>query len=290
MRVFLFLFLTSFIAQSQTFQLEGKIIDKLTKEPVAYANISFVKGSLGISSQENGSFSLEIPTKKLKEKVHISCLNYKDTIVFVNQIQQKTIGLQPKIYNLNEVVLSKKKTQKITLDKVKRRVFPMHSSNLKMIAKYFPNSLKGEYFFDKIKVHFARRASRKAKFRIRVFSVDEKTGKPKDDLLHKSIPVKIKEKQREVELDISFLDIEVPKKGFFIAFEKLLIPENKYFYRNHKNKKSIYHAPIIGMTKTKEIKSADCKIYLFNKGSWWESPKISEGDKWVPAISVTLTD
>ena len=43
----------------------------------------------------------------LKSKLHISCLNYKDTIVNAIDLYQKIVYLEPKIFVLNEVVLKK---------------------------------------------------------------------------------------------------------------------------------------------------------------------------------------
>lgn len=121
-------------------QLTGEILNKENKEIVAYANISFLDSIDGVSSNKEGRFSLEIEKKLMNKKVHISCLNFKDTIVFARDLQNKILFLKPKNYVLNEIVISKKRNEKIILDKVKRRVIPMYSGgSVKMIAKYFPN-------------------------------------------------------------------------------------------------------------------------------------------------------
>ena len=62
----------------------------------------------GISSTEKGTFELDILQKDLDRKVHVSCLNYQDTIVVAKDLQNKTIFLSPKSYELNEITLSKK--------------------------------------------------------------------------------------------------------------------------------------------------------------------------------------
>ena len=121
-------------------QLTGEILNKENKEIVAYANISFLDSIDGVSSNKEGRFSLEIEKKLMNKKVHISCLNFKDTIVFARDLQNKILFLKPKNYVLNEIVISKKRNEKIILNKVKRRVIPMYSgSYVKIIAKYFPN-------------------------------------------------------------------------------------------------------------------------------------------------------
>ncbi|WP_435262190.1 carboxypeptidase-like regulatory domain-containing protein [Tenacibaculum sp. nBUS_03] len=277
---------------AQKIQLTGKILNKENKEIVAYANISFLDSSNGVSSNKEGRFFLEIEKKLMNKKVHISCLNFKDTIVFERDLQNKILFLKPENYVLNEIVISKKRNEKIILDKVKRRVIPMYSGgSVKMIAKYFPNYHQLGYYFQNIKIHFSRRGFKKSKFRIRIFSVDSINGKPKRDLLLKSIPISIKKKQKEIVINLENSMLEVPKNGFFVAFEKLFIPENEFFYEKGRLKKSQKsYSPVIGLTKTKELSLEDCKIFLFNKGKWWLSPKMDKNDKWVPAISVTLSN
>ncbi|WP_275314662.1 carboxypeptidase-like regulatory domain-containing protein [Tenacibaculum bernardetii] len=285
-KIIISLFLSTQIF-SQAINLKGKLLDANTKEPIVYANISFLKSNKGISSLEDGTFNLEIDKKLLKEKVHVSCLNYKDSLVFAKELQNKTFFLNPKNIGLDEVIVSKKRNKKIVLDKVKRRVSPFHTSGIRMLGKYFPNKLKFDVFIDKVSIYFSKRNTHNAKFRIRIFSVDKKTGKPKEDILNESTPVLIREGQRVVELNLEEHYLEFPENGLFVVFEKLLIPSNSYKLDDFK--KSIYYAPVIGLTKIKEYREIN-RIYYYNKGNWHKIP-IPENDfSYVPAISLTLTN
>lgn len=76
MKKLIFLFFISSQIFSQNVQFKAKLLDKNTNEPIAYANISFLKSNLGISSQVNGVFNLEIDKQLLEEKVHVSCLKF----------------------------------------------------------------------------------------------------------------------------------------------------------------------------------------------------------------------
>ena len=287
-KLILFLFI-SFQGFSQTINFKGKLLDKENNKPVVYANISFLKANAGISSQENGTFIIKIDKKLLNKKVHISCLNYKDTIVFAKDIHKKTLFLQPKIFELDEIVISKNKNKKIILDKVKRRVTPFHTNNIRMIGKYFPNNLDDIFYVNNVKIYFSKRNSHKAKFRIRIFSVDEKTGKPKDDIFNKNIPISIEKGEKMVELSLKNYYIDFPKNGLFIAFEKLLIPYNLYNWSNKKNKKISYYAPVIGLTKSKEFKNIN-RLYCFINGGWHKIPMPDNDFSFVPAISLTLSN
>lgn len=260
MRVFLFCYLLSLATFSQTIQFKGFIIDKETEEPVMYANISFLKVDIGISSDEDGKFSLEIDENLLNEKVHISSLNYKDTVVVASEIQNKILKMSSKSYQLEEIVLSKKRNKKIVLDKVKRRIIPMYSGGtIKMFAKFFPNNYSESYYIEKINIHFSRRGTRKSKFRIRVFSVDSITGEPDKDLLLKSIPITLGENQREIEVNIEEFITEVPKNGFYVAFEKLFIEENKFIDKRGDLKKRIWYSPVMGSLSQKKLNLRNVK-------------------------------
>lgn len=272
---------------SQQVFFKGKLVDKESYKPIVYANISFLKTNAGISTLEDGTFNLEIDKKLLQEKVHISCLNYKDTIVLANDLFKKTLFLQPKSFELNEVVISKRKNKKVIIDKVKRRVFPIHTNVIRMIGKYFQNELEATFFIDKIDIYFPKRGSQKAKFRIRLFSVDGLTGKPKEDILNENIPISIEKGEKKVTLNLENYYLQFPRNGIFVVFEKLLIPENLYEWSfNNKNKEK-YYAPVIGLTKSKEYIDLN-KIYYFNKGDWYTVP--DDKSLSVPAISLTLSN
>ena len=287
-RLFFFLLVTTQLF-SQNIEFKGKLLDANTKEPIAYANISFLSSDKGISSQENGEFKLVIDKKLLNSKVHISCLNYKDTILVAKDLQNKIAYLDSKSVELKEVVISKKKSKKIILDEVKKTVTPFHSSDIRMIGKLFPNSLNDDFFVDRIKIYFSKRNSQNATFRIRIFSVDDITKKPKNDLLLESIPVKIKQGQIFVEIDLQDKYIQFPEKGLFVVFEKLLIPENLYNWENNENGRNNYYAPIIGLTKNKKYKNTN-RIVFYAYGKWHFLPTPDNNFLHVPAIELELSN
>ena len=258
-----------------------------------YANISFLNSDKGISSQEDGTFRMYIDEKVLKNKIHISCLNYKDTIVLAEDLQNKILFLQPKVIVLDEVIISKRVDKRIVLDRVKREITAMHSRGMRMLAKYFPNNKKYECcnYISKIDIHFRKRQHKQSKFRIRIFDRDSITGLPKNDLLHKNIPITIDKDEDKVSLDMTDFDIEMPKDGFFIAFEKLFIPFNEYSGSSKDPKATIFYSPVIGITKSKEFKKID-RNFVFVKGKWQSLglQKLRRMKGYVPAISVTLSN
>ncbi len=299
MRVFLLYCFISLTAFSQTIQFKSSIIDKETKEPVAYANISFLESDRGISSNEDGTFSLEIDKKMLKDKVHISCLNYKDTIVNAFALQNKNLTMQSKNEVLNEVVISKKVDKEFVIDNYKRKniksTFGGSQSSPWIVAKYF--KYKKEYdktpYLKEIIVYFGSMLGRKkSKFRIRLFKIDKDSGKPSEDLTRENIIAFSRKVDGKVKINVFKYDIEFPKEGFFVGLERIHIPYNFYEYTYTKNgsrKKYIAKAvaPNFGAVYTKDT------INVFVGGKWrkhYLSQDFYKGNSIQPAISVTLSN
>lgn len=294
MKKFTFAFLlitTSIVAQKIEFK--GKLQDKETNEPVVYANLSFLESSLGISTAEDGAFLMYIDKKYLNYKIHISCLNYKDTIVIAKNLLNTSLFLQSKTEILDEVVIEKKLDKQVVLDPIKRKIQNMHSSGLRMIAKYFPNTKKNACcnYITKVEVQFPKKQNQQSKFRFRIFDRDPETGLPKDDLLTKSIPITIKKGETSVFLDLENYYIEMPKDGFFIAFEKLFIPFNEYGTDENNDETGKFYSPVMGMTKSKEYKKVT-RNFIYSRGTWSDLRALNKGvlKGYVPAISVTLSN
>lgn len=261
-----------------------------------YANISFLKANTGISSDENGTFNLSIDKKLLNEKVHISCLNYKDTIVFAKELQKKILFLEPKKIELDEIVISKKVDREIVVSKIKKRKVNLIGTfkNPWTVARFFDFNREYEEtpYLKKIFIFLSKYDRRKAKIRIRIFSKDSITGLPKDDLVKENLIVDVTKKQRKIDFDMSRYDIEIPKTGFFIALERLHIPYNFYEdifkYKDKPDEKVTRVAPDFG-----GVLVANEYSYTYIKGKWKSfKHNISsfKGKTLVPAISLTLSN
>lgn len=277
---------------SQRINFEGKLMDAKTQEPIVYANISFLNSDKGISSNEDGTFIMNLNEKYLDSKVHISCLNYKDTIVFAKDLYNKTLFLNPISEVLNEIVLTKVIDKSVVLDEVKKKVEAIHTSGMRMIAKYFPNSKKNTCcnYISTIEIHFSKRHSKQSKFRFRVFDKDKKTGLPKNDLLKINLPLTLKPGDLKLTVNLEDYNIEMPENGLFIAFEKLFIPFNEYGQNKNDKNNEVLYSPVVGFTKYPKKKEND--LYFYVKGKWqkWALTEVKYYSKYAPAISVKLTN
>jgi len=294
MRILVWIFLLlSFSTNAQKIIFEGTLLDAQTQQPVVYANLSFLNSEKGISSNEDGTFRMYLDEKFLSQKIHVSCLNYKDTVVTAKSIQKGILYLNSKTEVLNEIILTRKLEKELILDPVKKGIISMHSRGLRMVAKYFPNTKKDDCcpYLKTITIEFPRRSNKQSKFRFRIFDVDEATGKPKSDLLLQNIPVTIAPDQTQVKLDVTDHNIRMPKNGFFVAFEKLFIPYNKYGKNENDPLEEGFYSPVIGVTKSKAFRKYS-RNYIYTKGMWLELPNTKRGKLkgYVPAISVTLSN
>ncbi len=293
MRNLIFFLLIVSQLNSQNISFEGKLLDKETKKPIVYANISFLKSNKGISTNEMGVFSMNLDKKFLNFKVHISCLNYKDTIVLASNLYNKTLYLKNNKVLLDEIILRKRLFKQAIIGKVKNNVQGVHTSGMRMLAKYFPKDKRTQCcsYLKDITIHFAKRNQhrKKSKFRIRIFSVDKKTGLPNQDLLNVNLPIKIKQGQSLAKLDVSDYSIKMPNEGVFIAFEKLFIPFNQYGKNESDTENEFFYAPIIGFTKYSK-KDRNTNLYYYVKGKWMLSPlmKSKMMRKYAPAIELKL--
>ena len=114
----LFLFL-SFHSFSQLVNFTGKILDKTEKVPVKFAHIVFQNTNIGTTTNELGEFKQAVNADVLKNKIYLSCLGYKDTLVHAKDLYKKNFYLRPIVEVLSEIVLSKKELKEFSIGSLK---------------------------------------------------------------------------------------------------------------------------------------------------------------------------
>lgn len=89
--------------------LRGRIIDATTKEPLSFATLSINKLGIGTASNMDGDWTLQIPASATNEVLSISFMGYTPRSINVSEIASNaTITLQPKSYQMAEVVVTQK--------------------------------------------------------------------------------------------------------------------------------------------------------------------------------------
>ncbi|WP_205500596.1 carboxypeptidase-like regulatory domain-containing protein [Rufibacter psychrotolerans] len=210
-------------------QVKGIITDKASGKPVAYANIWVEDENLGTTSTEKGEFSLGQTNLQGKTLV-ISCLGYERTRLTIPAGNMK-VALVPSAVALSTVTVKKStKRSKFIINKLDDRTEYSFGSNGTpwIVAQYIPykSSYAATPFLDEISL-VALSNIKNASFRVHLLQVGE-NGEPGKHLLSVPLMGTAPKGIRTVSLNVSQYDLQMPTKGFFIAFEWLIIKQNRY--------------------------------------------------------------
>jgi hypothetical protein len=297
MKHLLLLLITTF---SLSAQIRGVVKDSISGQPISYVNIWVENENIGTTSEENGVFSLDIKEEKV---LVFSALGYETKKV---SSKKQTIFLKPIAYELNEVVVENKKgTNEIKIGKYKKNKINLYYGagiQPTILAKKieFTHEIANYPYIKEI--NFLTRCDiKKAKIILRFFELDldEKPGK---DYLDEVIIIEVKKGKQINIVELEKFNIKIPKEGIYIAFEWMIVEENKYTYEytlNEENNKIKYkdgvnYQPIIGT-----IPSDKATSWNFSKGSWFARNKHTNGNLTATnyigkfgelAIQITLTN
>jgi len=250
-------------------QLKSVIIDSETKEKVPYVNIWVENENIGTTSNEIGEFSIDTSIGKF---LILSSLGYENKRIEISTISD-IILLQPKLTELDEVVLSSiKKQNEIVIGKFNDSDIGYYYASLdkpEMKARFFPfdSTYYKTPYLKKLKFRIYSEI-RNAKFNIRLYSIGN-DGKPKNPIYEKNIIGTVKKGTNNVELDLSNLEIIFPETGFFISYEWLIIKDNAYkttfpIKDSKKRIEKIMYEPKVGFLPS-EI---DENSWTYKDGNW----------------------
>jgi hypothetical protein len=101
-----FLLLFTGSVYSQFIEIKGVVIDSITLQPVAYANVGVSKLGLGTITNQQGNFKLRLPANSVKLTAEIQILGYQTyTFPIVKNQQYRTYKLVPLPTELSEAVV-----------------------------------------------------------------------------------------------------------------------------------------------------------------------------------------
>lgn len=91
---------------SQFVEIKGVVLDSITLQPVAYANIGVSKLGLGTITNQQGNFRLRLPMSALNQTAQIQILGYQTyTFPIIKSQQSRTFKLVPLATELSEAVV-----------------------------------------------------------------------------------------------------------------------------------------------------------------------------------------
>lgn len=224
-------YLISLSAFGQT-TVSGIIENAETKEPILYVNIGILNKNKGTVSNENGEFTLEIPTEFISDTIKVSSIGYESktfiVVDFISKLKEsRSIKLSEKVIELNKVVVSTKKLkEKILGNKTKSRMMRGGFRNAEL-----GNELgikikikKSPTYITKLHANVTSNTSEKLKFRLNFYDIEK--GLPNEKLINQNIIFSIDTKEGGFTLDLSEYDIVV-EEDFFLTVELIENERNK---------------------------------------------------------------
>jgi hypothetical protein len=87
--------------------LEGTLLDRYTREPVAYATVGILADAIGTISNGNGDFRLRVPDSLRSSSVYFSHIGYLTQEAEISLLAGKSrvFLLEPKVISIQEVVV-----------------------------------------------------------------------------------------------------------------------------------------------------------------------------------------
>ena len=279
-------------SMSVSAQIKGVVKDSLTGKPISYANIWVENENIGVSSEENGTFS--ISTTKTKNLV-FSALGYEKKVV--KAAVANMVNLNPKSLQLEEVVVTNKlQTKIIEIGKSKSPIYQAFDNGPRIDVKFFP------YYPKYKKTRNIRQVTVEtdskiddATIKIHFYSVNE-NGFPGEELLTKDFVTTVKKGVKKNIFSIADFNLRIPKKGLFVGFEKLIIEKNKVettitdYNSNTTSIKKSYFPLVLYNFEERDF------IFSFSGGKWNKETKYDNNGLAVkmmvyePAINLILTN
>lgn len=256
----LFLFLSTFVSA----QIKGIVVDENNK-PIPYVSVWVENETIGTTSEENGQFEIHVSDNN--KNLIFSSLGFEKKII--KAADAKVVVLKSTAYDLKEIVVSnRKQTKEIEIGQSKTEILQAFDNGPKIDAKFFPYraAYNKTRFIKQISI-LTDSSIDNASIKIHLYSVDA-NGFPGDELLDKDFIVSLKKGVVKQKIDVSDFNLILPKTGIFVAYEKLLIANNRIEKKstdaNTKITKSqITYAPLVLYNFVERD-----FFYTFSGGKW----------------------
>ena len=118
-------------------QISGTVVEMDSDIHVEYVNIGIVGKNVGTVSDQYGRYTLQVSPEHYNDTLKFSCIGYYPYSVKVSDfvgMDNGTVSLEKRIYNLSELVVRPKNYKNKTLGVTTRG---------KMVAVCFPDSVRG---------------------------------------------------------------------------------------------------------------------------------------------------
>lgn len=189
---------------------------------------------------------------------------------------------------LDEVAVLKTDKKELQISDSKKRFFlPEPQTTSWMLGRKFES--KGDFKQLKKVIFYTKSAVDKGVCKVRVFAMGS-DGFPAESLLPEDVIIEVRKGKQKVAIDLSKYNIQLPENGIVVAFESLVLEQNKYFQKatNPKTKERIAilnYAPHITYFHNPE---KEC--YVYRNGKWTYNAENVILNHPIPAIDIIITD
>ncbi len=200
---------------------KGQIIDSLSGNPIEYVHIRI--GEKGTTTNMAGKYAFRLPEKTGSGHILLSCIGYEKKTIGFNQFKKDPIWkLRPKAYSLPEVVVFDRETEHKEWGFNKERYKEADGRNapgfIRVVFIANPDNATG--IIEKVHYYISDQNDPTQPFRVRLYKPDN-SGKPRIDLLKKSVVVQADKGSCFLTVDLTKYNILIPKNGFFVGAEVL---------------------------------------------------------------------
>ncbi|WP_370687379.1 serine hydrolase [Fulvivirga maritima] len=243
------------IGQCQTL-ISGSVINNQTKQPIPYVNIGIANTEVGTISNEDGSFTINIPLKYSDQDLLFSSVGYIRKSFPISSISTAAnnlvVSLNENVLELGEVeiVAKQEKKKSVTLGNGKSLLlsgqihYDTLSAGSAMALLIDKSDNKNLTFLKEASLHIAKNLSPEFKVRMRIMSVDSQTDKPGVDLLTHQVLVTSDVKKGWLDFEISDTQI-VKEDQFFLVFEWIMDKDDrKYVTSKYEQYMKMYPARV----------------------------------------------
>lgn len=231
-------------------QVNGVVLDSVSKEPIVYANVILQSEQIGVATNFKGAFQIDNKNKLGSDTLLVSYVGYKSQKIFVNHKKRDSVYrfyLKEDIELLDEVIIkSSEKLSKVT-HKIKSKGKRLISHNLKYneeVIKLVNNNKNKPARLLNVTFYFRRSfesdfgITLPVHYRVNFYYVDSTSKKPKELVLLDSdiiIKPENKNKKQNFEVDLKNHNIKFPKEGLYIGLQSinpgLTQPKAGVFYK-----------------------------------------------------------
>jgi hypothetical protein len=149
-KITLIFVLISFCTIAHNQIIKGTIQDQSTKNPINFATVYFSGTFVGTHSDQNGNFEIDISKNKSMPLIISALGYYSNTVSYLSSDKYYRIYLKPKIFELDDIVISTKGNAKMRRErkeniKIFREVFIGKTSNAQKCDIINENDLMFKY-------------------------------------------------------------------------------------------------------------------------------------------------